>query len=227
MVYNRSLTFKGREDETAIKAVKEAAAIILIILCAAGILFNSVVLYSFRRTRRLHTPCNFLAVGHIICDQLVLLCMPFEIVSNFYGDWIFGPDWCQGHGFLVTLLWVSSVCIYTAIAFERYLVVTLADFAKKITMFKACMTLLSCYGYGLMWAAFPLVGWGNYVVDAAGTSCSLEWDKEADSQYSYGLTLLILVLIFPLSAMAFCYIKFMLQVWTVQSIFYPFFFQAK
>lgn len=178
-----------------------------------GLAANSAVVHTFRYSQVLQTPANTLIIGCVVCDiTMILLGFPFVIASYFYGDWLFGAAWCEGYGFVVTLLGVSSICILTAVAIDRYFVVTEAPFAKKITTFKAAMTILSCFGYGLLWATFPLVGWGRFVVEPGGFSCGPDWANNASSPRSYAIVILVLVFFLPVSIIAFCYCRILVTV---------------
>jgi hypothetical protein len=81
-----------------------------------------LVIHVFRKSKHLQTPLNVLVIGCSIIDITMLLVgLPFLIASSFYGYWVFGSAWCEGYGFVMTLMGVSSICILSAIALDRYL----------------------------------------------------------------------------------------------------------
>ncbi|XP_045177964.2 visual pigment-like receptor peropsin [Mercenaria mercenaria] len=194
-------------------ATRIVLAILFFCIAVVGLAANSAIIHTFRKSSTLQTPSNVLIVGCVMCDiTMILIGYPFVIASNFHGNWLFGAAWCQGYGFVVTLLGVSSICILTAVAIDRYFVITESPFAKKITTFKAAMTILSCLGYGLLWATFPLVGWGRFVVEPGGMSCGPDWANHASSPQSYAIAILVLVLLLPVTIIVFCYLRIFVTV---------------
>lgn len=187
-------------------------AIFVMLLCF-GLAFNSAVIHIFRREVHLQTPTNVLVIGFVLCDLMInVFAMPFLVATCFGGKWIFGEAWCQGYGFVMTLLVVTSICIMTGVALDRFYIVTRTTIGKKITTFKALMTILSCFGYGLLWATFPLVGWGGYVVESSGLACGPDWSSANMSQRSYNITMLVLVFFMPCTVITYCYVKIIVNV---------------
>lgn len=203
-----------RVDETLnADASKIVLGILFFFLAIVGLVANSAIIHTFRHSSSLQTPANVLIMGCVLCDlTMILIGHPFVIASCFHGDWMFGAAWCEGYGFVVTLLGVSSICILTAIAIDRYFVVTQTPFAKKITTFKAAMTILSCFGYGLLWATFPLVGWGRFIVEPGGLSCGPDWANPESSPQSYAIVIVVLVFFLPLTIIMFCYLRIIVTV---------------
>jgi len=183
------------------------------VLMTLGLFFNVSVILTFRAKRNLHTPTNILIIGCVISDlSMVLIGFPFVIASCFYGSWLFGQTWCEGYGFIMTFLGVTNICILSGIALDRYIVVLNLPFARRITAFKAVMTIISCAGYSLLWATFPLVGWGKFVVEHSGLECGPDWGNLDNSARSYNVTILVLVFGFPIGLIGFCYSKIFCKV---------------
>lgn len=157
-------------------------------------------------TSRLQTPINVMIIGCVICDITVLLFVfPFVVSSAFNGKWTSGDAACDGFGFVIILVGVTNVCILSGTAVERYFVVLEKPFASRITNFKAGMTILSCSGYGLLWATFPLAGWGRFVVEHGGVSCGPDWASSDSLPRTYNMTVFLLVFMVPMGIMIFCY----------------------
>lgn len=196
--------------------------IVFIFLLCFGLFFNSAVIHTFRLTSSLQTPTNVLIMGIVASDTtMILIGLPFVVASSFHGSWMFGSVWCEGYGFVTALLGVSTICILTAVALDRYFVVTQSPLAVKITTFKAVMTILTCYGYGLLWATFPLVGWGKYTVEPGVISCGPHWANNSASSLSYSVSIFLLVYLVPICIILYCYVQIVI---TVRNIIFFFLF---
>ncbi|KAL4235790.1 hypothetical protein ACF0H5_004180 [Mactra antiquata] len=187
--------------------------VVCLLLMCFGSVFNIIVIHAFRKTNSLQTPTNMLIMGIVVSDTaMVLLGYPFVIASSFNGYWMFGSTWCEVYGFIMSFLGVSCLCILTAVALDRYYVVTQSSIAAKITTFKAVMTILTCYGYGMLWATFPLVGWGGYVIEPNLLSCGPDWTNDTASSQSYSISIFLLVLCIPASIILYCYAQICITV---------------
>lgn len=72
-----------------------------------------------------------------------------------------------------------------------------APFFSKHTNF----FIIGSYVYACAWASFPMLGWGEYGVEAYGTSCTLKWTENR----GFVTLMLISCIIFPVIIMKFCY----------------------
>lgn len=86
------------------------------------------------------------------------------------------------------------VCDRTYIAFNLFIS---APFFSKHTNF----FIIGSYVYACAWASFPMLGWGEYGVEAYGTSCTLKWTENR----GFVTLMLISCIIFPVIIMKFCY----------------------
>lgn len=86
------------------------------------------------------------------------------------------------------------VCDRTFIAFN---ILFSAPFFSKHTNF----FIIGSYVYACAWASFPMLGWGEYGVEAYGTSCTLKWTENR----GFVTLMLISCIIFPVIIMKFCY----------------------
>ena len=196
----------SEEEGDPLADIHTVIGVIFLLLLVVGLLINGFIFHTYIRTSRLHTPTNLMVVGASICDLTMLVIVyPFVIAASFNGKWTFGDAWCKGYGFVTTLVSVTNVCILTAIALDRYFIILEKPFASRITNFKAGMTILSCSGYGLLWATFPLAGWGRFVVENSEISCGPDWGSSDSLPRTYNVTIFVLVFIVPLVIITFCY----------------------
>lgn len=186
---------------------------VFLLLMVIGLIINSVVCHAYYRTPRLQTPTNMFIIGCVICDLAMLaLGFPFLIASGYRGHWMFGDFWCKGYGFVTTVIGVASVAMLTAVALDRYYMILEKPFSAKITVSKARVTVFVCVMYGLMWAMFPLFGWGGYVIEHSKISCGPYWHSLDPVVKTYNIAIFVFVFLVPVLIIAFCYIHILLAV---------------
>lgn len=59
--------------------------------------------------------------------------------------------------------------------------------------------------YSIMWAMFPILGWGRYGPEPFGISCSLAWGQMKDEGFSFVVTIFSLNLAVPAVIIICCY----------------------
>lgn len=59
--------------------------------------------------------------------------------------------------------------------------------------------------YSVMWAMFPILGWGRYGPEPFGISCSLAWGQMKDEGFSFVVAIFSLNLVLPAVVIICCY----------------------
>lgn len=59
--------------------------------------------------------------------------------------------------------------------------------------------------YALLWALFPLIGWGKYGPESFGLSCTLAWRDMKEQSQSFVITIFFMNLILPAIIIMSCY----------------------
>ncbi len=59
--------------------------------------------------------------------------------------------------------------------------------------------------YALLWSVAPLLGWNEYVPEATGTYCSINWLGTKTSDKTYITLIFLLVFVIPVCAIIYCY----------------------
>ncbi|XP_022795005.1 G protein-coupled receptor 161-like [Stylophora pistillata] len=82
---------------------------------------NLLTCYIVYRNHRLRTIPNMFVIALAVSDILIsICCMPFTVVTLFYGQWIFGETFCRVNGFEVFTFAVASIYCMGVIAISRY-----------------------------------------------------------------------------------------------------------
>lgn len=65
--------------------------------------------------------------------------------------------------------------------------------------------LASTWLYALLWAVFPLIGWGAYGPEPFGLSCTLAWAEMKDHSPSFVISMFTMNLAIPAIIIVCCY----------------------
>lgn len=76
---------------------------------------------------------------------------------------------------------------------------------EKITWRTVKIMCVWIWLYGLIWALFPLLGWGRYGPEPFGLSCSLAWGQMKHEGFSFVLAMFSLNLVTPTVVICCCY----------------------
>jgi c-opsin len=106
----------------------------------------------------------------------------------------------------------SSIYIMCAISYERFYIVHRIEAFQKLNTTYCTKVILLCLSVSLFWTSMPLFGWSFYSLEAAGTSCSVEWNVRSTSVTSYNAAIFIFVFFIPLMFMLFTNLKLLCKV---------------
>lgn len=76
---------------------------------------------------------------------------------------------------------------------------------EKISWKTAKIMCLWIWLYGLIWAMFPILGWGRYGPEPFGLSCSLAWDQMKYEGFSFVIAMFFFNLLLPSVIIICCY----------------------
>ncbi|CAG5043706.1 unnamed protein product [Parnassius apollo] len=184
------------------------SAFVLFIIGFFGFFLNLLVIVLMFKDRQLWTPLNIILLNLVCSDFSVsVLGNPFTLVSALFHRWVFGRTMCVLYGFFMALLGITSITTLTVISFERYLMVTRPLRSRHLTSKGAAILIIFIWVYSLALTAPPLMGWGNYVNEAANISCSVNWHEQSTNTLTYILFLFAMGQIVPLAVITFSYIN--------------------
>ena len=169
---------------------------------------NSLVLLVFYRNKHLCNPPNVflisVAASDLFCSVSTL---PFYVVANAYGRWIYGDVGCTLIAFVACLSGLASLMHLAAASYERYVALVHPLNSQKFTVRYAARISLAMWLYALFWSLMPLCGWSGFEQEGIGTSCSVRWKSRRVLDLSYNICLLLACYVLPVSVMCFSYVK--------------------
>ncbi|XP_040286898.1 opsin-5-like [Bufo bufo] len=152
---------------------------------------------------------DLLSVNLAVTDLGMAVSMyPLAIASAWNHAWIGGDPSCLYYALMGFFFGVASMMTLTAMAVIRYLVTstttTNRNMIKKKTIY---IVIMGIWLYALLWAIFPLVGWGHYGPEPFGISCTIAWAEfqNSISGFSFILSMFILCTITPATTIISCY----------------------
>ncbi|XP_069742858.1 opsin-5 isoform X2 [Narcine bancroftii] len=134
---------------------------------------------------------------------------PFLIVSCFAHRWVFGWIGCHWHGWSGFFFGCGSLITITFISLDRYLKICHLQYGFRVQRRHAFMCLSFAWLYAAFWATIPLSGWGKYVPEPFGTSCTLNWwlAQASVNGQVFILSILFFCLVLPTAIIVFSYVK--------------------
>nr|XP_039334179.1 melanopsin isoform X3 [Saimiri boliviensis boliviensis] len=181
---------------------------VILLVGVTGMLGNLTVIYTFCRSRSLRTPANMFIINLAVSDFLMSFTQaPVFFASSLYKQWLFGETGCEFYAFCGALFGISSMITLTAIALDRYLVITrpLATIGVASKR-RAAFVLLGVWLYALAWSLPPFFGWSAYVPEGLLTSCSWDYMSFTPAVRAYTMLLCCFVFFLPLLIIIYCYI---------------------
>ncbi|KAM9650822.1 LOW QUALITY PROTEIN: melanopsin [Trichechus inunguis] len=181
---------------------------VILLVGLTGMLGNLMVIYIFFRSRGLRTPANMFIINLAVSDFLMSFTQtPIFFASSLYKRWLFGETGCEFYAFCGALFGITSMITLTAIALDRYLVITrpLATIGV-VSKRRAALVLLGIWLYALAWSLPPFFGWSAYVPDGLLTSCSWDYRSFTPSARTYTMLLCCFVFFLPLLIIIYCYV---------------------
>uniref|UniRef100_A0A8C9VVM8 5-hydroxytryptamine (serotonin) receptor 1B n=1 Tax=Scleropages formosus TaxID=113540 RepID=A0A8C9VVM8_SCLFO len=187
------------EDRSASLALQAGLGATLSAITLATTLSNAFVIATIYRSRKLHTPANFLIASLAVTDLLVsVLVMPISVLYTVSQTWTLGQVVCD--------IWLSSdITCCTAsilhlcvIALDRYWAITDAiEYSKKRTPARAAGMICTAWVIAIS-ISLPPFFWRQVKAEEV-TTCNVNSDHIFYTIYStfgafYIPTLLLLVL---------------------------------
>ncbi|XP_044254442.1 pinopsin-like [Tribolium madens] len=188
-----------------------AAAVVLFCIGFFGFSLNLTVIIFMLKERQLWSPINIILFNLVVSDFLVsVLGNPWTFFSAINYKWIFGKTGCTIYGFIMSLLGITSITTLTVLAFERYLLIARPFRNNALNLRNAAFSVFSIWLYSLCLTIPPLIGWGEYVHEAANLSCSVNWEEKSSNSTTYILYLFAFGLFLPLVVITFSYVNIIL-----------------
>ncbi|KAM3861043.1 opsin 8, group member c [Diretmus argenteus] len=166
-----SSTFSSKLHPAADVCVGFAILVIVVL----SVLGNGLVLViSYRRRKKL-VDYELLCINLAVVDFFCCICFyPLSILSSFNHTWLGHDTTCVYYGLGCYIFGLCSMFTIAAISITRYLK-TCYSLVYAVWLEGANIPLLCCaiWLVATVWSCFPLFGWGEYVPEPYGLSCTI------------------------------------------------------
>ncbi|KAJ8271017.1 hypothetical protein GJAV_G00121830 [Gymnothorax javanicus] len=139
---------------------------------------NGLVLaISYRRRKKL-AGSELLCVNLAVVDFLsCVLFYPLSIMSSFNHSWLGCHVTCTYYGLGCFTFGLCGMFTVAAISVTRYL--KTCYHLAYVSLEGASVRLVCCGSWvvAAVWSSFPLLGWGEYVPEPYGLSCTVAWKR--------------------------------------------------
>ncbi|KAM4712631.1 opsin 8, group member b [Anableps anableps] len=179
----------------------------LLVVTVLSIVGNLLVLImAFRRSSRMKPP-ELLSVNLAVTDLGAAITMyPLAVASAWSHHWLGGDVSCIYYGLAGFFFGIASIMNLTILAIVRFVVsLNLHSPKEKISWKKVKILCMWTWLYALIWALFPILGWGRYGPEPFGLSCSLAWGQMKHEGFSFVISLFSMNLLMPSVIIIFCY----------------------
>ncbi|TSK58049.1 Opsin-5 [Bagarius yarrelli] len=158
-------------------------------------------------------PPELLSVNLAVTDLGAAVSMyPLSVASSWYHSWLGGDVTCIYYGWMGFFFGVASVATLTVMAIVRFTAsTTLQSHTDKISKKAVQVMLTGTWLYALLWAMFPLIGWGAYGPEPFGLSCTLAWAEMKEHSPSFVISMFAMNLVIPAIIIVCCYLGIILR----------------
>ncbi|XP_028253685.1 opsin 8, group member c [Parambassis ranga] len=142
-----------------------------------SVLGNGLVLVICSRRRKKMVGSELLCVNLAVVDFLCCICFyPLSILSSFNHAWLGENITCVYYGLGCYIFGLCGMFTIAAISIIRYLK-TCYSLGYAVWLKGANIRLVCCaiWLVAVVWSSFPLFGWGEYVPEPYGLSCTIAW----------------------------------------------------
>ena len=157
-------TTEASNTDTTDEARNIAITVVLVFLIASALILNITFISLYAITRKLRTPHNYLLVSISVADILsALLWLLPAAVSAVHWQWIFGDEFCKAQGFLRVVFYCVNILSLLAIILEKLMKFWSPSRHKlAFTKIVSLILVFSLWGFSLIFAMMPLIGWGEF-----------------------------------------------------------------
>ncbi|XP_078131410.1 opsin 8, group member b [Sander vitreus] len=165
-----------------------------------------VLIVAAKRSSRMKPP-ELLIVNLAVTDLGAAVTMyPLSAASAWSHHWLGGDATCLYYGLAGFFFGVASIMNLTILAIVRFIVsINMTSPNEKISFKNVKMLCMWTWLYALIWALFPILGWGQYGPEPFGLSCSLAWGQMKHEGYSMVIFMFSFNLIMPCVIIICCY----------------------
>ncbi|XP_072887261.1 somatostatin receptor type 1-like [Hemitrygon akajei] len=196
-------------SETAGRALAPGAILlssVYALVCCAGVLGNSMVIYVVLRHAGMKTSTNIYILNLAVADELFMGSVPFLATAAALRHWPFGPLACRLVLSVDGINMFTSVFCLTVLSVDRYLAVVhpiRAASYRRLPVAKAVNLLV--WALSLLVIAPIVVFADTQKTEDGEVVCNLLWPRRSWSKVFVVYTFLVGFLL-PVSAISLCYL---------------------
>ncbi|XP_057679258.1 opsin 8, group member c isoform X1 [Corythoichthys intestinalis] len=173
---------KDNETKSSFTSKLSFSADICVGLAILSVVFlsvmgNGIVLVICYRRRNKMVGSELLCVNLAVVDFLCCICFyPLSIISSFHHAWLGENVTCIYYGLGCYIFGLCGMFTIAAISIIRYLKICYS-LVSELWLEKPNIRLVCCVIWlvSTVWSSFPLFGWGEYVPEPYGLSCTIAW----------------------------------------------------
>ena len=205
---------KNAENETLYRSISfYGIGVFSIFIFIFGLLENVCVLCVFVKYKPIPISNNICIIWLTLVDlSQTILGVPFLIGSSFAERWPYGHSVCVFYGFIMTFFGISQIAILAITAIDKYLIIVKQNQILSKDLKLGIISITCCFGFGLIWASLPILGWSSFKLEGLKISCSVNWAGRTLLDMSYSLSLMVFAWIIPVMVILFCYGNILLLV---------------
>ncbi|XP_039549490.1 opsin-5-like isoform X1 [Pimephales promelas] len=149
--------------------------LVIMSIVILSVLGNGVVLAICFRRRRKMVGSELLCVNLAVVDFLGCICFyPLSILSSFSHVWLGSHATCVYYGLGCFIFGLCGMFTIAAISVIRYIKTFYATWLEGANIHLVCV---ATWIIAAVWSSFPLFGWGEYVPEPYGISCTVAWRR--------------------------------------------------
>ena len=168
----------------------------------AGLITNSfVIILTLCYLKDWKQPSNIFLTNMLLNNLvIILLVMPFSIITAASGEWIFGStvnqkeSVCQFAAFMRLYSYLSALESLVLVSFDRFFFIVKAlQYDKYMTVNKAVIIVAVSWILAVVLSTLPLLGFGTYEFSNSFGTCVTGWEGQTGYSILFFLIYLILV----------------------------------
>ena len=164
------------------------SAVIALIMVTAFVANLFVICITFCYTKSWKQPSTIYLTSLLLADLVLVTVMPFGVISNAYGEWIFGQSVEEKYGvcqFAAYMLWYSGLLMtvtLSAISLDRFLFIVKPLFYRRYIYMKpqiAVTVVIIIWIVCAILNSTPLYGLGRFQFRVSNGFCMPMWQPQS------------------------------------------------
>lgn len=115
---------------------------------------------------------------------------------------------CQVYSLITAMAGLVTINTLAVISADRYraIVNRLCQHHQRTSRPTTLLIVLFIWGWSALWAVAPMLGWGRYVLDGVGTTCTFDFLTRTANNISFVMAMMMGNFVVPLGVITFSYL---------------------